>query len=350
VLRALGTEVYNIFDTVSFVECNSTLNMTPKKWKYYDPESPSQNLNTLHQLFGPKTKVSVEYYASSLDDFFGRQSDLSFEYSQREGSLHRWTLNGMDVEDVGIISDADESFTRDFLRAMQICDVPEFRPNQDCNKPKVIASTMVMESSPNCVTKNRRWFHPDAILGECVEHVGLHPPAKREYRDRHGLRSEGHISGNFSVYWAENRIEPESSFPPWTAVDMRREPGGSQHTSNDGSPTGYHFHNYFTSAEAIHVKYHTYGHAADDAMDKPIWELHEDLQLAVDCANEVARDDVLPLTNSSSSVLPIYYLNDVVRSRRHELWQTIVKEEEEYWRSAKNKTDEEKYNSSKYLQ
>ncbi|KAL7429832.1 hypothetical protein ACHAXH_001372 [Discostella pseudostelligera] len=324
-----------------------------EKWKYHDRENPLERLNTLYQLFAPKTKVSVEYYVSSLEGLFGRQSDLSLEYCQREGSAHRWALNVMRLYDIGIISDADEIFTRDFLRAMQICDVPEFRPNQDCMQPKVLASTIAMESSPNCVTKDRRWWHPDAILGECVEHVGnssLHPPAKREYNDRHGLRGQGHgLDGNFTAYWSENSLEPDSGiYPTWTGADMRREAGGSQAKKVDGSPTGYHFHNFFTSSEAIHVKYHTYGHAAYDAMDKPLWELHDDIQLAVDCATGKSNEK-LELLNNSSNELPIYYLNDVIRRRRHGAWQSIVAAEEEYWMSAQNKSGKE-YNATKYLQ
>jgi hypothetical protein len=203
VLRAMGTEVYNIFHTVSFVESNTTQSLTPRKWKYYDPTDPPDDLIALHRLFGPRTRVSVEYYVSSLKETFGIYN-LGVEYVQREGSTHRWAFNGMRGDDVGIISDTDEVFTRDFLRAMQICDVPEFRPNQDCLNPKVIASTMVFESSPDCVTKDRRWHHPDAILGECVDQVGdplLHPPGKREHEERHGMRLDGYgRNGDYSKY------------------------------------------------------------------------------------------------------------------------------------------------------
>ena len=145
VLRATGTEVYNICHTVSFVESNTTQSLTPRKWKYYDPTDPPDDLIALHRLFGPRTRVSVEYYVSALKETFGIYG-LGVEYVQREGSTHRWAFNGMRGDDVGIISDTDEVFTRDFLRAMQICDIPEFRPNQDCLNPKVIASTMVFES------------------------------------------------------------------------------------------------------------------------------------------------------------------------------------------------------------
>ncbi|KAL7435214.1 hypothetical protein ACHAXH_002903 [Discostella pseudostelligera] len=332
VLRAVGTEAYNIFHTVSLVESNSTLTISPRKWKYHDRENPSERLNTLYQLFGPKTKVSVEYYVSTLKRLFGRTSDLSFENCQREGSSHRWALNGMGPDDIGIISDADETFTRDYLRAMQICDVPAFQPNQDCST-RQLASALVFECSPNCI-KNKRWIHPNAILGECVENVGdssVHPPAKREYKDRHGLRAYGHgAGGNYSAYWSENGLEPNSVYPLSMVADIRLGLlSGAQITGKGGSPTGYHFHNFFSSSDAIHVKYHTYGHSVRNALEKPVWELHKDLQLAVDCANGVHREAHDYIDYSESIEGPIYYLNDDARSKRHELWQSIVKEEEE---------------------
>ena len=57
VLKAVGTEAYNIFHTVSFIESNVTTNLTPKKWRFLEDERPSQKLHLLYQLFGPKTKV-----------------------------------------------------------------------------------------------------------------------------------------------------------------------------------------------------------------------------------------------------------------------------------------------------
>jgi len=39
----------------------------------------------------------------------------------------------MKVDDIEIIGDSDEFFTRDFLLAAQTCDVPQFRPGQTCN-------------------------------------------------------------------------------------------------------------------------------------------------------------------------------------------------------------------------
>jgi hypothetical protein len=79
----------------------------------------------------------------------------------------------------------------------------------------------------------------------------------------------------------------------------------------------YHFHNYFKSAEEIHLKYATYGHAKGDrAFNMPIWALQEDIQKGVDCVN-CKGDWYLDFNNSGGSVLPIYYLNNDVRDRRH---------------------------------
>ena len=101
--------------------------------------------------------MALDYYVT-LDS--NMMDDLNIEYFQREGAMHRWKLNGMRPDDVAIISDLDETFSRDFLRALQICDVPQFRPGQDCKAPKMIASALIFESSPECIWKKRKFFHP----------------------------------------------------------------------------------------------------------------------------------------------------------------------------------------------
>ena len=256
------------------------------------------------------------------------------EYFQREGSVHRWRMNGMREDDVGVILDADETPSRDFLRAMQVCDVPEFRPGQDCRSPKVIALTMTYESSPDCAKgADDTWFHPDAMLGECVEGIGnmsAHPPARRVYLGKHGGRMEGYgHDGDYSRYHAEGSGR-EGAYPLWQPVDFRMEEGGRMVEMVGGSPTGYHFHNFFDGMGQVKFKYRTYGHPHKNAMDVPVWELSEELKFAVDCARGT-NEDALDFHGTGSSVLPVYYLNDDVRIARHQLWQGIVREEEEYW-------------------
>ena len=159
VIKATSMEQYNIFHTVSLIESNSTHNLSPKKWRFFGSEDASRELNWLYQLFGQKTKVSMDYYIPSLEK--GQESDaLYLDFYQREAHSYRWKLNGMRPDDIAIIGDLDETYSRDYLRALQVCDVPQFRPGQSCRSAKVYASTLVFESSPECAWKGRRWFHP----------------------------------------------------------------------------------------------------------------------------------------------------------------------------------------------
>lgn len=183
VIKATSMEQYNIFHTVSLIESNTTHNLTPKKWRFFGSEDASKELHWLYQLFGPKTKVSVDYYVTSLSkaqikDFY----ELLTENLQREGHMYRWKFNGMRPDDIAIVGDMDETFSRDFLRALQVCDVPNFRSGQSCRAPKVIASTLMFEASPECswnVVKNwvgdnaegRRWFHPGQSNLHAYQHI-----------------------------------------------------------------------------------------------------------------------------------------------------------------------------------
>ena len=76
-------------------------------------------------------------------------------------------------DDIGVLTDADETPTRDFLRAAQSCDMPYLDPKrQNCHTAKLIAASLVFEGSPECLTVTRDWMHPDMILGKCIEGIG----------------------------------------------------------------------------------------------------------------------------------------------------------------------------------
>ena len=161
VIKATSMEQYNIYHTVSLIESNTTQNLTPKKWRFFGSENASKELHWLYQLYGPKTKVAVDYYVTSqTKNQTGGFDAMDLEGFQREGFVYRWKFNGMRPDDIAIIGDIDETFSRDFLRALQICDVPQFRPGQSCREPKVLGSTLIFESSPECAWKGRRWYHP----------------------------------------------------------------------------------------------------------------------------------------------------------------------------------------------
>ncbi len=118
-------------------------------------------------IFGPSTKVDVDIYIYHPED--DRKEHLIYDGVEemiRTRISHMWKQNGMRENDIGIISDLDKMFSRDFLlAAAQSCDIPEFRPNQDCHMPKLLGRTLVFESSPECIS-DEQWFHPpDMILG-----------------------------------------------------------------------------------------------------------------------------------------------------------------------------------------
>jgi hypothetical protein len=160
-IKASSMEGFNVFHSVAFIESNTTQNHTPRKWRFFGKEA-TENLALLHQLFGPQTQVSVDYYTTSLKK--GEVDTLVMEAFQREGIAHRWKMNGMMPDDVAILTDVDEFLSRDFLRALQICDVPQLRNGQDCKEPKLIGSTLVFEGSPECSWKGRRWYHPGMFM------------------------------------------------------------------------------------------------------------------------------------------------------------------------------------------
>ena len=143
------------------------------------------------------------------------------------------------------------------------------------------------------------------------------------------LKGYGADPNDYSKYLADG-LGPMNTFPLWHGTDMRSGVGGRMIGMTNGSPTGYHFHNFFMNADEVRNKYATYGHARSSAKNLPLWEIHEDLKLAVDCAHG-QREYTLDFNNTGSSVLPIYYLNDEARDKRHRFWRSIVKEEEERW-------------------
>ena len=168
----------------------------------------------------------------------------------------------------------------------------------------------------------------------------LHPPPMRRWlpdademdipkriRSSHGPRLRGY--GGARDYSLYELVYKPGQYPLWSAGDFRDVEGGEMITKENGATTGYHFHNFFTSASQIHTKYATYGHASKNAMDIPIWELQEDLELGVKCAKDENRTlQVDTFYNAPGNILPIYYINQELRKKRHLAWQNIVREEE----------------------
>jgi hypothetical protein len=205
-------------------------------------------------IFGPHTEVFLDLY---LENAFGA-IEMNREEIQRQSILKRWKKAGMREDDVGLMADMDETFTRDSLHAVIACDIPMFRPGQNCHEPRLFAWSLVFESSPECVSKDFRWlwFHPDVMIGECIEYIGNpqgRPTPVREYRGVHGERVLG-WGRNSSDDYPKDVIN-NGSYPLANAADMRT--GVFNYALGLGYPKdnnnlrvgAYHFHNFFETGE-----------------------------------------------------------------------------------------------------
>lgn len=269
-------ESYGIYSALALVESNRTQMFFKRKLRFGPDSYNTQKLQS--SIYGPDTRVTVDYHVDENNE----RLSLIRENMAREMILHRWKQSGMKADDIGLTMDIDEMFSRDFLRAAQICDVPAFRlDEQDCRSPKLLSRALVFEVSPECIKgNNQSWGHPDMIIGKCVDQIGdteKHKPPGRVYLNVHGWRAEG--------YYGSYAMMPNTThFPLWNAADFRIIQGGKQPGSESGIYTGYHFHNFFTSFDQIRLKYETYGHPIEGARNMALGELHEDIDLFVKCA------------------------------------------------------------------
>lgn len=208
----------------------------------------------------------------------------------------------MTKDDIGYLSDTDETFTRDFLRAMQICDVPQFISDgkdghNNCAAPKVYGLVSIFEGSPECVSAEEI-YHPALMIGECIDGIGdakLHPRPSRHAKLETNWRTENYTYNSYYSALhdkANNPPQPKSLpinvyFPLWNAADYRKHPGGYFY-GDDNLPLyiGYHIHNFFDDMGLMRQKYLTYGHAIGDALTKPLSDMNREVNLMVRCARQ----------------------------------------------------------------
>lgn len=299
VLAIAAMEYRGLFHTISFVESNTTQSEYSRQMRF--PEgSLRKELLTSPLLWGNTTQVHVDYfYSSSSNATFYEDKQLWREADQRNEILKRWKMNGMTKHDIGFISDVDEVATRDFLLALQTCDVPEFFPSpsdtlpadrpHDCITAKVMASTIVFEGSPLCYQVPRRWYHPDFLIGECLEGIGdPRPNVPRKMKYTVNLRVNDWKDHIAQVPF-QNTTIPLG--PLWDAADVRmlggsyrQAVGTTSHGHANSLYTAYHFHNFFESLEVFRRKYLTYGHPQWEAMNVSLGDIHkDDVGFMVDC-------------------------------------------------------------------
>jgi len=343
-LEIVAAETYNIFTGIVFVESNRTQHFAPRPLQRQGQEEAFKD------LFGAE-RVQVRSYVNEDP----RILDLAREHEARQEILRGWKDLGMTKNDIGYIADADETFTRDFLRAIQTCPfVPAMDYDMHRCDPRlalVLATSRVFESSPDCITKKRTWHRPSLLLGRCMELIGdssIHPVSPRE-----GLfiRAKG-----FGQTCDEDGFKNirDGNFPLFSAADLRRQCGGKMvrnQARGKSEYTGFHFHNFVANFKQTRFKYKTYGHPQNDAFEKKLEDIHEDLELVARCVHNVSNDEG-PMSSVKHNqrhqveeaglqgtplFWPVYFFDDDYRERkRHSLRQEFL--EDEVARQAREKT------------
>ena len=323
-ILAHAVEAQNLYHTVALIESNTTTDGKHTRKQKYKPESIE--LRTLQSgIFGPTTNVTVDFYVDHPEERMDHPIWNGVEFQQRDLIIDIWKQNGMTQEDIGIVGDFDEMFSRDFLLAAQSCDVPLFRAKQDCKSPKILGQTMVFEASPSCFDDQRVWFHPDIILGECIEKIGdsdIHKPGIREWGGK-GPRREGYGEKDYSM------MPNVSMYPLWKAEEFRTLEGGAMVGGiGANSFSAFHLHNFFDSIEILRNKYVTYSHPDEKFATIPLGDIHEDINLTVTCIGKLAENhdkDPFTILKEGNRRIPILFnhSSDYVKYRNKELMDMI---------------------------
>lgn len=327
----IAAETRGVFAGIVFVESNRTQNFSERQFQRLDHAETFQN------LFGMSTdRVQVRTYIKENPN----QRGIAREHAQRAEILKGWKELGMESQDVGYLGDSDETFTRDFLRAVQVCDgidQLEYHKHHCAHEGvKMISNTRVFQGSPECVSEGQSWFHPDIIIGACIEGIGnetMHPKAPRNGPGSF-LRAKGF--GSECTDWESESKIMDNRYPLWNAADFRRTCGGNMvGLDTNAFPeysqyTGYHFHNFFAHADAIRFKYRTYGHENVNAYTTRLEEMNNALQMMYRCVMKLtdAPDQKWKRVKGGFDAiqpqLPIYFQDADYRYRRHELMRQVV--------------------------
>lgn len=347
-LEIIAAETYGIFEAMVFIESNRTQTAEPRPFR--------RNLKHLEKI---KNMFGISARQIELRRFVNEDTTLEYiarEHRQRQEILKGWKGLGMTGTDIGLIADIDESFTRDFLLAIKHCPYVEALDydSHSCFNPlvKVAGYTRMFEASPECITEGRTWYHPDMIVGACVELIGnetLNPPAPRT---QDFLRAPGHAHScgtKDSIRYRESFGNISGNkFPLWSAADFRRQCGGHNYKldqTNHAKYSAFHLHNFYNDfGMAVRQKYSTYGHPVRGAFRKRLESIGDDLKMTVRCVQNWTD---APTSKSSTYMtetqqwqreiggfeaamppLPIYFLDHDYRQRKHLALQNDVARDE----------------------
>ena len=245
----------------------------------------SENLALLQSgLWGPNTSVTVDQYVHEKDENGWHPAGYGMEGMLRNRILRRWKDNGMTVDDVGYLADVDEFYSRDYIRAMQVCDVRQLDGHGNCRDARLSSLTLTFEGGPLCMSSTVI-RHPDMIIGACIEGIGnstLHPKPER------GWKGTGWLNDGWRPDMGYRSLPKNAThFPLYNAPDFRRISGRS-YLGKDVRHTGFHLHNFFSDVSVLRNKYSTYGEVVKGAMGMTLRTIHGDLRVMCDCGLNVS--------------------------------------------------------------
>ena len=349
VVRAHAIETYGLYHLVSLTESNGTFAATPRELRFAPGTEGFHLLQT--GIFGPATAV---YVTLLLDDAFG-ETLMNREFIQRDTVIDAWIKGGMRADDIGIVADVDETFSRDFLLAAQMCDIPVFEPGNDCRICKIVGDTMRYESSPECFS-TKHWFHPDMMMGECIMGIGdptgrILPPRDTNNPTQGARVMEGYGKQGRGLDHFRPEHQTLKRYPLHTATDFRNIPSGdfakwlahpNPQTAAGGQVsyvTAYHLHNFFTNIKEIRHKYQTYGHASSEAGSIDLSTQYPEFDLIIRCVKDLPNDVKTDKSRAGMDRImgtfaelngnkPIFFLNETYRKERHELVKAMIQDEE----------------------
>jgi hypothetical protein len=235
-----------------------------------------------------------------------------------------WKELGMTVDDVGYMSNIDDIFARDYIKAIHHCELPEMKYDlHHClyNRVKVFGNNQVYETSPECVSRTKRYEHPDMMIGACIEGIGDETAHVLAPRDETGIYREK--GWNCEDRETEKDIK-DSKFPLWSGADIRGLCGGRQATLRAVKHqhyTAFHFRNFYNTARDMRLKVTTEEELYDKSMD----DLGEDpMRVTYRCIKDIPDEQnaVWKREPGGYSVLkpmtPLYFANDAYRAAAHE--------------------------------
>jgi len=303
-------ESYAIYHYFVFIESNQTQNLSPREFRFTE-NSPFHKLLT-GGIFGPETIVHVKRHIWESFNFSNDDSMMR-EFAQRERILEFWIQNGMTPNDIGIIQDADETFSRDFLLAAQSCDFPELRSDTDCAKSRLVAKGMFFIGSFSCM-RCCGWFKPQMLIGHCFERIG----------NSTGIPSYplGATNDRLPGYgWNDDFSKiPQGPFPLYKIQDLVR-PGGTIYYpyNNMTNPNAYHFQNFFNTPDNYRFKYGTYGHANANAFNVSFEKLNRLVEMMINCARNIPQLHVQSMSQQHLFAPASFAETDFITARQQEI-------------------------------